>query len=80
MSFINLIEHIECFADRCSDRVASIDELPLVTDVLIEIIKQFLGNLNADLRHTLLFAEEYLQIVAQHHGLIYGPPQHTVPL
>jgi len=43
VSFIDLIEHIECFADRCSNRVASVDELSLVTDVLVEVIKQLLG-------------------------------------
>jgi len=52
VSFIDLIEHIECFADRCANRIASIDELSLVADVLVEVIKQFLGNLDADLRHT----------------------------
>jgi len=43
VSFIDPIEHIECFADRCSNRVASVDELSLVTDVLVEVIKQLLG-------------------------------------
>jgi len=38
VSSIDLIEHIECFADRCSNRVASIDEFSLVTDVFIEVI------------------------------------------
>ena len=46
-------------SDRCPDRVASINELSLVTDMLVKVIKQFLGNLNADLRHTVAFAEEY---------------------
>jgi|AntRauTorckE6833_2_1112554.scaffolds.fasta_scaffold01025_4 hypothetical protein len=32
-TLVNLIEHIECFPDGCPNRVASIDELPLVTDV-----------------------------------------------
>lgn len=80
MSLVDLIEQIERFSDRCPDRVASIDELSLVTDMLVKVIKQFLGNFNADLRHTLIFAEEYLHSVAQHHGLIYSPPQHTAPL
>jgi len=41
VSFIDLIEHIVVFfADRCSNRVASVDELSLVTDVLVEVIKQ----------------------------------------
>lgn len=66
--FIDLIEHIERLADRCPNRVASIDELPLVTDVLVEVIKQFLRDLDADLRHTLVFSEEYLHSVAQHIG------------
>lgn len=48
------------------NRVASVDELSLVTDVLVEVIKQLLGDLDADLRHTLVFAEKYLQRVAQH--------------
>jgi len=43
VSFIDPIEHIECFADRCSNRVASVDELSLVTDVLVEVIKQLWG-------------------------------------
>ena len=63
---IDLIKHIERFPDRCPNCVASVDELSLVTDVLVEVIKQFLGNLYANLRHTLVFAEEYLQSVAQH--------------
>ncbi len=66
MSLVDLIKHIECFSDRCPDRVASIDEFSLVTDMLVEVIKQFLGNLNADLRHTYVFSEEYLQRVAHH--------------
>jgi len=69
MSFIDLIEHTECFANRGPDRVASVDELPVVTDVLVEIIKQFLRNLDADLRHTLVFVEKYLQRDANHTGL-----------
>ena len=66
MPLIDLIEHIQRLPDRCPDRVASIDELSVVTDVLIEVFKQFLGDLNADLRHTLVFVEEYLQRVAQY--------------
>ena len=73
VSLINLIEHIECFSDRCPNRIASVDELSLVTNVLVEVIKQFLGNLDADLRHVFVFAEEYLQRVAQHTGLARKP-------
>ena len=73
VSLINLIEHIECFSDRCPNRIASVDELSLVTDVFVEVIEQFLGDLDADLRHTLVFTEEYLQRVAQHTGLARGP-------
>ena len=73
VSSIDLIEHIERFSDRCSNRVASVDELSLVTDVFVEVIEQFLGNLDADLRHTLVFTEEYLQRVAQYTGLIRRP-------
>lgn len=66
MTFVDFIEQIERFPDRCSNRVASVDELSLVADVFVEVIKQFLGYLDADLRHTIVFAEEYLQSVAQH--------------
>ena len=73
VSPIDLIEHVECFSDRCPNRIASVDELSLVTDVFVEVIEQFLGDLDADLRHTLVFAEEYLQRVAQHTGLARRP-------
>ena len=73
VSSIDLIEHVERFPDRCSNRIASVDELSLVTDVFVEVIEQFLGDLDADLRHTLIFAEEYLQRVAQHTGLARRP-------
>jgi hypothetical protein len=39
MSLVDLIEHIERFSDRCPDRVASIDELSLITNVLVEVIE-----------------------------------------
>jgi hypothetical protein len=57
---------------------ASIDEFSLVTDVFVEVIKQFLRNLDADLRHTLVFAEEYLQRVAQYNGFASHPGWSTV--
>ena len=69
VSFIDLIKHIEHFPDRSLDCVASIDELPLVTNVLVKVMKQFLWGLNADLRHTIVFLEEYLQRVAQRNSL-----------
>lgn len=79
VSFIDLIEHTECFADRRPDRVASVDKLAFVADVFVEVIKQFLGNLDADLRHTLVFTKEYLQRVAQYTGLVRRP-HHARPI
>jgi len=73
-----LIEHIECLADRCPDRVASVDELSVVTDVFVEVIKQFLRDFDADLRHTLVFAEEYLHSVAQPIGLAGSSFYYTI--
>ena len=77
MSFIDLIKQIECFPDRCPDHVTSINELPLVTNMLVKVIKQFLWNLDADLRHTLVFGEESLQRVVHQTNPNQSPVPHS---
>jgi len=37
-----------------------------VTVAFVEVVKQFLGDLDADLRHTPVFSEEYRYSVAQY--------------
>jgi hypothetical protein len=50
---VDLIEDVQRLPDGRADRVAPIDELPVVADVLVEVLEQLLGNLDAYLGHLL---------------------------
>ena len=65
MSRIDLVEQVQRFPDRGADRVAAVDELPVVADVLVEVVEQFLWDLHAYLRHVPVFAEPSHQRTAR---------------
>lgn len=63
MAFVDFVEEIECFPDRRADRLASIDELAVFADVIVEIIEQFLRDFDADLGHIYRALKEYSLLV-----------------
>ena len=53
MPFIDSIELIEQFPAGRSDRIGNADEFSVLTDMSLEILQQFFGDIQADLRHVV---------------------------
>lgn len=63
MLFIDFIQHIECFSNRCPDSVTTIDEFAVLPNMLIEVIHQFGWDFDRYFRHTTIIRQEELNII-----------------
>ena len=53
MPFIDSIELIEQFPAGGSDRIGNADEFSVLTNMSLEVLQQFFGDIQADLRHVI---------------------------
>ena len=66
MPFIDSIELIEQFPAGGSDRIGNADEFSVLTDMSLEVLQQFLGDIQADLRHVIFSEYSYDNTIGRH--------------